>query len=107
MSKSLEFQKKLTKIREELHKREVDARDRLADIEKKKVEALKKVEEMKNKTLHDIQKVEEGIKKARLDTETKTRLSSEIVELKQNTEKEYSELRSIALSRAPTVPETF
>ena len=107
MSKSLEFQKKLTKIREELHQREVNARDRLADIEKKKVEALKKVEEMKNKTLHDIQKVEEGIRKAKLDTETETRLSSEIVELKENTEKEYSELRSIALSRAPTVPETF
>ncbi len=104
MSESFEFQKKLTEIREELHKREVDARDRLADIEKKKVEALKKVEEMKNKTLHDIQKVEEGIKKAKSDTETKTRLSSEIVELKQNTEKEYTELRSIVLARAPTVP---
>jgi hypothetical protein len=100
MSESFEFQKKLTKIREELHKREVDVRDRLADIEKKKVEALKKVEEMKHNTLHDIQKVDEGIMKAKLDPETKTRLASEIVELKQNTEKEYSELRSIVLGKA-------
>jgi protein subunit release factor A len=99
MSESFEFQKKLTKIREELHKREVDVRDRLADIEKKKVEALKKVEEMKHNTLHDIEKVDGGIMKAKLDPETKTRLASEIAELKQNTEKEYSELRSIVLGK--------
>ena len=99
MSESFEFQKKLTKIQEEFHKREVDVRDRLADIEKKKVEALKKVEEMKHNTLHDIQKVDEGIMKAKLDPETKTTLASEIVELKQNTEKEYSELRSMVLGK--------
>jgi len=100
MSESFEFQKKLTKISEELRKREVDVRDRLADIEKKRVEALKKVEEMKRNALHDIQKVEEGIMKAKLDPETKTRLASEILELKQNTEKEYSELRIIIIGKA-------
>ncbi len=100
MSESFEFQKKLTKISEVLRKREVDVRDRLADIEKKRVEALKKVEEMKRNALHDIQKVEEGIMKAKLDPETKTRLASEILELKQNTEKEYSELRIVILGKA-------
>lgn len=100
MSESFEFQKKLTKISEVLRKREVDVRDRLADIEKKRVEALKKVEEMKRNALHDIQKVEEGIMKAKLDPETKTRLASEILELKQNTEKEYSELRIIIIGKA-------
>ena len=100
MSESFEFQKKLTKISEELRKGEVDVRDRLADIEKKKVEALKKVEEMKRNALHDIQKIDEGIMKAKLDPETKTRLASEILELKQNTEKEYSELRITILGKA-------
>jgi hypothetical protein len=84
-SESFDFQKKLTKIWEELRKREVDVRGRLADIEKKKVEALKKVEKLKRNALRDIQKVEEGIMKAKLDPEAKARLASEILELKQNT----------------------
>lgn len=100
MSESLELEKKLTKIWEELRKREVDIRDRLADIEKKKVEALRKVEELKRNALHDIQKVEKEIMKAKLDPETKTTLASEIFELKQNTEKEYQELRTIVLGKA-------
>lgn len=99
MSASFEFQKKLTKIQEELHKREVDVRDRLADIERKKVETLKKVEEMKHNTLLDIEKIDEGILKAKFDAETNARLASEIVTLKQNMEKKYTELRSTILDK--------
>jgi hypothetical protein len=42
VSEIFELEKKLTKAREEFHKREVDVRSRLADLEKKKVETLKK-----------------------------------------------------------------
>jgi hypothetical protein len=100
MSEFFEFQKKLTKIREEFHKREADARDRLADIEKKKVETLKKVEEMKHNALHDIEKIDEGIMKAKFDTETKGKLNPEIVAFKQEVEKRYTELRTTVLGKA-------
>ena len=99
MSESFELQKKLTKMREEFHKREVDVRERLADIEKKKVEALKKTEEMKRNSLHDIEKIEEGVMKAKFDVETKTRLTSEIVAIKQDIEKKYTELRAAILGK--------
>ena len=97
MSEIFELQKKLTKTREEFHKREVDVRGRLADIEKKKVETLKKTEEMKNNTLHDIEKIDVGIMKSSLDAETKTKLASEIAEFKQDIEKKYAELRATVL----------
>jgi len=103
MSELFEFQKKLTKIREEFHKREADARVRLAEIEKKKVETLKKVEEMKHNTLHDIEKIDEGIIKAKLDSETKGKLDSEIVTFKQDVEKKYAELRTTVLGK-PSSP---
>ena len=99
MSESFELQKKLTKIQEEFHKREVDVRNRLADIEKKKVETLKKTEEMKHNTLHDIEKIDEGIMKAKFDAETKTKLTSEIVAIKQDIEKKYTELRVAILGK--------
>jgi hypothetical protein len=103
MSELFEFQKKLTKIREEFHKREADARARLAEIEKKKVETLKKVEEMKHDTLHDIEKIDEGIMKAELDSETKGKLDSEIATFRQDVERRYSELRTTVLSK-PSSP---
>lgn len=99
MSEIFELQKKLTKSREEFHKREVDVRSRLADIEKKKVETLKKTEEMKHNTLHDIEKIDEGILKASLDAETKTKLASEIAEFKQDIEEKYAELRATILTK--------
>ena len=97
MSEIFELEKKLTKTREEFHKREVDVRSRLADIEKKKVEALKKTEEMKHDTLHDIEKIDERIMKSSLDVETKTKLTSEIMAFKQDIEKKYAELRAAVL----------
>jgi hypothetical protein len=103
MSELFEFQKKLTKIREEFLKREADARVRLAEIEKKKVETLKKVKEMKHNTLHDIEKNDEGIMKAKLDPETKGKLDSEIAIFKQDVEKKYTELRTTVLNK-PSLP---
>ena len=97
MSEIFELQKKLTRAREEFHKREVDVRSRLADIEKKKVETLKKTEEMKNNTLHDIEKIDVGIMKSSLDAETKTKLASEISAFKQDIENKYAELRATVL----------
>ena len=97
MSEIFELQKKLTKTREEFHKREVDVRSRLADIEKKKVETLKKTEEMKNNTLHDIEKIDVSIMKSSLDAETKTKLASEISAFKQDIENKYAELRATVL----------
>jgi hypothetical protein len=99
VSEIFELEKKLTKAREEFHKREVDVRSRLADIEKKKVETLKKTEEMKHNTLHDIEKIDEGILKASLDAETKTKLASEIAEFKQDIEEKYAELRATILTK--------
>ena len=97
MSEIFELQKKLTKTREEFHKREVDVRSRLADIEKKKVETLKKTEEMKNNTLHDIEKIDVSIMKSSLDAETKAKLASEISAFKQDIENKYAELRATVL----------
>ena len=97
MSEIFELQKKLTKTREEFHKRELDVRSRLADIEKKKVETLKKTEEMKHNTLHEIEKIDEGIMKSSLDAETKTKLAAEIADFKQDIEKRYAELRNTIL----------
>jgi hypothetical protein len=97
MSEIFELEKKLTKAREEFHKREVDVRSRLADIEKKKVETLKKTDEMKHNTLHDIEKIDEGIMKSNLGSEAKMKLTSEITAFKQDIEKKYAELRATVL----------
>ena len=98
MGESFEFHKKLTKIQDDLRKREVDVRNRLADIEKKRVETLKRTEEMKYSALHDIEKIEQSIMKGKVDTETKKTLLSEIASLKTEMEKKYLELRSTIYS---------
>jgi len=96
----LEYQKKLTKIREELSKREVEVRSQLANIEKIRVETLKKTEEMKYSAHHDIEKIDQDVMKTKnLDTQTKTRLAGEISAIKSDIEKKYSELRSTILSK--------
>jgi hypothetical protein len=101
MGDSLELQKKLTKTREELSKREVEVRRQVANIEKIKVEALKKLEELKYSAQHDMEKVEHDIAKAKeLNSETKTRITSEIIALKNEIEKKYAELRSTILGKA-------
>lgn len=102
----LEYQKKLTKIREELSKREVEVRSQLANIEKIRVEALKKTEEMKYSAHHDIEKIDQDVMKTRnLDAQAKTRLADEISAIKSDIEKKYSELRSTILSKT-TLPQS-
>jgi len=102
MSESFEFefQKKLTKMREELGKREVDIRGQLASIEKIKVEALKRAEELKYSAKHDLEKIEQDVMKAKdLNTEVKARLNSETATLKEDLEKKYAELRNTILGK--------
>ena len=95
-----EFQKKLTKMREELGKREVEIRGQLANIERIKVEALKKTEELKYSAKHDVEKVEQDIMKTKdLNTEMKSRLTSETATLKEDLEKKYAELRKTILDK--------
>ena len=96
-----EFQKRLTKMREELGRREIEIRGHLANIEKIKVEALKKTEELKYSAKHDMEKIEQDIMKAKdLNAEVKSRLSSETATLKEDLEKKYAELRNTVLSKA-------
>ena len=95
-----EFQKRLTKIREEVSKREVDVRSHLASIEKIRVEALKKTEEMKYSAQHDLEKIDNDIMKSKdLNTQAKARIASEIATLKSEVEKKYAELRSTTLGK--------
>jgi hypothetical protein len=96
-----EFQKRLTKMREELGKREIDIRGQLANIEKIKVEALKKTEELKYSAKHDMEKIEQDIMKAKdLNEEVKSRLTSETATLKEDLEKKYGELRNTVLGKS-------
>lgn len=97
LAEALEFecQKKATRIREQLSKKEVEIRHKVADIQKIKVEALKKAEEMKYSAQHDLEKISQNVMKAKsLDAEVKARLTSEISDLKSEIERKYSELRS-------------
>ena len=102
MGESFEFgfQKKVTKLREELSKKEVDIRRKVADIQKIKVEALKKTEEMKYSAQHDIEKISQDVMKTKdLGAEVKTRLTSEIANLKNEIERKYSELRNTIMDK--------
>ena len=102
MGESFEFgfQKKVTKLREELSKKEVDIRRKVTDIQKIKVEALKKTEEMKYSSQHDIEKISQDIMKTKdLGAEVKTRLTSEIADLKNEIERKYSELRNTVMDK--------
>jgi multidrug resistance efflux pump len=102
----LEYQKKLTKVREGLSKREVEVRKQLANIEKIRVEALKKTEEMKYSAQHDIERIDQDVMKAKnLDAQTKARLAAEISTIKSDVDKKYSDLRSTILSEA-TLPQS-
>ena len=102
MGESFEFgfQKKVTKLREELSKKEVDIRRKVTDIQKIKVEALKKTEEMKYSAQHDVEKISQDVMKAKdLGGEVKTRLTSEIADLKNEIERKYSELRNTIMDK--------
>jgi gas vesicle protein len=90
----------VTKLREELSKKEVDIRRKVTDIQKIKVEALKKTEEMKYSAQHDIEKISQDIMKTKdLGAEVKTRLTSEIANLKNEIERKYSELRNTVMDK--------
>jgi predicted nuclease with TOPRIM domain len=100
-SLDLEYQRKLTKVREGLSKREVEVRKQLANIEKLRVEALKKTEEMKYSAQHDIERIDQDVVKAKnLDAQTKAGLAAEISTIKSDIEKKYSDLRSTILGKA-------
>ena len=102
MGESFEFgfQKKVTKLREELSKKEVDIRRKVTDIQKIKVEALKKTEEMKYSAQQDIEKISQDVMKTKdLGAEVKTRLTSEIADLKSEIERKYSELRNTIMDK--------
>ena len=94
LGESFEFQKRMTRIREELGKREVDVRHKLADIEKAKLEALKKAEEMMYSAQHDLEKISSDVTKKNLGTEIKATLNSEITVLKKEIETKYADLRA-------------
>jgi hypothetical protein len=97
----LEYRKKLSKIREEQSKRELDVRSLLANIEKVKIEALKKTEEMRHSIRRDVEKIiEEMANASNLDSETKTKLESETTMLKNELENRYGELRKTILEKA-------
>lgn len=102
MGESFEFEyrKRLTKIREELSKRELDVRNFLADIEKIKVQALRKTEEMKYSAQHDVEKVvQDLIKEKGLNTQVRARLDAEIDTLKGDVEKKYNDMKSMVLEK--------
>jgi hypothetical protein len=65
-----------------------------------KVDVLKKTEELKYAAKHDLEKIEQDIVKARdLNTQVKTRLTSETAALKEYLEKKYAELRNTILGK--------
>ncbi len=90
----MEFQKRVAKIREQLGKKEVDVKRKVTDIQKIKVEAIKKTEEMKYSAQHDLERISQDVTKAKnLGGEMKTKLTSELSDLKNEIEKKYSELK--------------
>ena len=96
----MEFQKRVAKIREQLGKKEVDVKRKVTDIQKIKVEAIKKTEEMKYSAQHDLERISQDIMKAKsLGGEMKTKLTSELSDLKNEIEKKYSELKSTLAER--------
>lgn len=89
-----EYREKLSKIREKLNNRAKDVRGDYAKIEKMKLEALKKSEELKRSAEHDIEKMERDITKSKdLAPESKQRLRSEIVLLRNEIREKYGELK--------------
>ena len=99
-SVEFEFQRKMTKIREQLSKREVDIRRKVADIQKIKVEALKKTEEMKYSAQHDLEKISEDVMKTKdLGAEVKTKLTLEITDLKNEIERRYAGLKNVVADK--------
>jgi len=90
-----EYKEKLSKIRGKLNKRAKNVRKDFAKIEKMKVEALKKTEEARRSAERDIDKIEGKIAKSKdLAPESKKRLRSEIVILRDEIKENYIELKT-------------
>lgn len=90
-----EYKEKLSKIREKLNKRARKIREDFAKIEKMKVQALKKAEETRHSAEHDIDKIERNITKSKdLAPESRERLRSEIVVLRNAVGQKSTELKA-------------
>ena len=89
-----EYRRKMNKIQEKLNKRAKDVRNNVSKIEKIKLDALKKAEDMRRSIDKEIDKIERDIVKSKdLAPESKQRLHSEIVLLKNKTEDNDAKLR--------------
>jgi predicted nuclease with TOPRIM domain len=106
-----EFREKLSKILENANKGAKDVREKFANIQKIKVEALKKTEEMKRSADQEIDKTMINITKSQdLAAESKTRLQTEISDLRTKTERLYTDLKkriSETMVPAQTTAETY
>jgi cob(I)alamin adenosyltransferase len=100
-----EYKEKLHKIQEKLHKRIEDDQKNAKKIEQIKVESLKKAEDLRRSADKEINKIEGNIIKSKdLAPESKERLRSEIVMLKNEIEGNYVQIRrQIAESIVPAV----
>lgn len=89
-----EYREKLNKILENVNNEVRDVREKFAKIEKIRVDALKKTEEMKHSADHIIDKMEIEITKSKdLAIESRERLHSEIVALKNEIKEKYTDIK--------------
>jgi hypothetical protein len=89
-----EFREKLTKIKEKADKRVKDVRKTVSRVEQIKVEALKKVEEIRRSADSEVNNLEGKIVKSKdLAPESKQRLTSEMVILRNSLDDDYHELK--------------
>ncbi len=90
-----EYSEKLNRITEGINKRAKGIRKDFEKLEKMKVNALKKTEDIRNSADRDIDKIEKEIIKSKdLAPESKQRLYSEILLLKDRLREQYSLLRT-------------
>jgi len=90
-----EYREKLNKINEKLNNHVRNIRKDFAKIEKMKVEALKKSDETRRSAEKDLGKMEGKITRSKdLAPESKKRLRSEILVLRQEIKQEYVELKT-------------
>ena len=95
---------RLNRVRERLSKRASDVRKDFEKIEKMKVEALKKTEEVRRNAEKDIDGIEKEITKSKdLAPESKERLRSEILILRDEIKERYTGLKTrISETMIPT-----
>ena len=104
MGSEREFMDKIRKVKEKSSKTADDVRSDFAKMEKLKAESLKKSEEMRHTSEQDLERLEREIAKDKdLAPESKQRLSVELNIAKNETQQEYTQLKT-RISRA-IVPE--